>query len=161
MRYLVLFFSSILLFTACEKVENPTTREDELRNGKWAVSNVTIKYDPYVGTDTLYQVYQDQYQDCHKDNYLVFLPNYQGTQSNPTKCNSAEPSETSFQWKLEDNGNQIDFWAAEGTLFNRPDVSAPFVSYTDNSFAIRFVELVTLPNTHQDTFTYTYTFRKF
>jgi hypothetical protein len=163
MRYLLLFAFSLLAFVSCEKTTVPATREDELRDGRWRRSNLTLKVDPFFGPDTLIQVYDSVLQQCEKDDYIVFRENYQATQNNGDKCSPAEPDEIPFSWELADNGEKINLWFANETFFGQPAVSAPFVSYTSGSFVIRYVELVTsqLDFTKKDTLTFTYHFTKF
>ncbi len=161
MRYFLILALSVLVFASCNKAEAPVTREDELRSGRWKISGLTINHDPYIGQKAVYRVYDSAFANCDRDNYIEFSSNYLATQKNGEKCSGAEPDEVPFRWELEDNGEKINFWFADHTFFGQPAVSAPFLSYTENSFSIRFVELETVHQNNQDTFTYTYTFQKF
>lgn len=154
----------LVFFTSCEKATTPTTREDELRDGRWKLSNVTLKIDPFIGNDTMIQVYDSVYKKCEKDNYIVFMTNRQATQNNHLeKCGAGEPDEIPFTWELYNNGEGINFWNANETFFGQNAVTAPFVSYTKGSFVIRYKELLPsgFDQKQRDTFTFTYYFNKF
>ncbi len=162
MRYILLTAVVLVGLASCKKAETAVTRQDELRMGNWKMVAGTIKMDPAIGADTLIHYY-DSLPACKKDDYMVFLTNYDGTQNSGTKCDASEPDMVQFRWELYDNGEGISFWNANNTFFGKPAVSAPFVSYTSSRFTIRYVEYVinAINNTKRDTITYTHTFAKF
>jgi hypothetical protein len=162
MRYLLFTAFFIAGFASCSTVESPTTREDELREGKWKRIAGTEKWNPAIGLDTLKYTF-DSLHKCKKDDYLVFRTNFDGSQFNADKCDFSEPDEVSFRWELAENGGKIHFWSANQTFFNQNAVNANFVTYNPSQFTIRYTEYLRNPTdtTMRDTVVYTHTFAKF
>lgn len=163
MKYPLIGLVTLIFFAACNKVDTPVSREDELRDGKWKLNVATLRYDPYSGTDTVYNLLGAM-PDCKHDDYLVFKMNYIGSQnSGSSKCDGSDPDEVEFRWELYNNGDAIQFWNAEETFFGTSGFKAEFFNYTTSRFTLRDTQYVAsqVNSTQTDTFTYTYTFIKF
>jgi hypothetical protein len=162
MKYFLLAALVLLGFSACDKAENPPTREDELRQGKWKKVAGTIRKDPAIGPDVTTN-YFEELAPCKKDDYIIFRTNFDASQFSGDKCDLSEPDEIPFRWELYNNGNGINFWNANQTFFDQAAVSAPFLSYTSERFTIRYTEYPRneTDTLQRDTVTYTHTFGKF
>lgn len=166
MKYLLTVVSALVLFTACKKVETPNSREQELREGRWKHSAMTMKYDPFIGKDTTYNLFDSLpvWPPCKKDNFIMFGSGLDARQyRGDLKCNESEPESVPFHWNLDNDKNTLNLWSVDNTFFGKAIISAPFKQYSTERFVIEYVDLVPSPinNTKKDTLTYTHTFVKF
>lgn len=165
MKYILITLLGMLVFTACNKVESPTSREEELRQGRWKRTDLKIKYDPYIGDDKLVEYYATMMPDCKKDNYIVFKMNHDATlNSGDQKCdNVPDPDNIAFYWSLEDNKRRITLLNANDMFFDSSTIDAKFEKYSSKQFEISYVDYTqnAFNSTKKDTITYYYTFTKF
>jgi len=162
MRYLMMAVCALLLIVSCKKVETPTSREEELRDGKWRLNVSTLKVSPYMGPVTTINLLSLM-SDCLKDDYIVFKENYQATQnSNGNKCSNADPDEIMFRWELYNNGTSIQIWNATQTFLGFTTYSGDLINYSTSRFTIRRTEysISSIDPTKFDTSAYTQTFVK-
>lgn len=166
MRTIISILSFLLIVSACNKIEPINTREDELRNGKWKHSAMTLRHDPYIGKDTVYNLYDSLpvWPVCKKDNYIMFGNNYNAVQNvGDDRCDDSEPQSIAFRWSLENDKETLHLWNAGNTFFGKETISAPIEEYSPDRFTISYLELINSPvnSNHKDTFTYTHTFTRF
>jgi len=166
MKYLLTIVASLLIVSACKKVDTPPSREEELRSGRWKHSAMTLKFDPYIGKDTTYNLYDSVpvWPACKKDNFILFAEGFDATQNRgDLKCDESEPETIPFHWYLSNDKKQINFYNADNTFFGMSSITADFMNYSTSKFTIQYVDLQPshVNNTKKDTLTYTHTFVKF
>lgn len=161
---------SLLVFLAiasCSKVETDRSRQEEMRGGKWQITSGSVRIDPFVGKDTIFD-YKNYLSilglSCKDDDYLVFQENYDGAQySNTKKCSLYDPESVSFRWQLFDDESGVYFLNATETFLAQPTIKAAFVNYSVGNFTVRYVryDQSQMDATKYDTLTFTQTFAKF
>ncbi len=165
MKYLLITILGLTIFAACKKVETPDSREEELRNGRWKRTDLKIKYDPYIGKDTLLPYYDSVMPACKKDNFIIFGLNHDATlNAGDVKCdNIPDPETLPFWWSLEENKTRMTLLNANDMFFDSSTIDAKIDAYGPSQFKISYVEFHpnAINNTRKDTLTFFYTFTKF
>lgn len=187
MKYCFLILSALLVVTSCEKVEDPVSYEDMLRDGKWRmeldaehgllVQRPKITPNPLniKQVDTIYAIssatnkmlddttyIRGFYPECQADDYLVFREGIIGAlNTGELKCPQGEVAEIETQWGFKNNYTQMYIYNAL-TMFRTSDVLADIKEFSSDRFTItyRMIDnLSDIPN--KDTVFYTATFKKF
>jgi hypothetical protein len=162
-RFSLCMLSMLVFFAACTKTTTPLSREEEIRGGRWKVLNGTVRLDPNVGKDTVYS-FGNYTTPCKRDDYFVFLENYNAEQRpGDTACSPADAESIPFRWQLFDDDKGIYFLNATETFFGESTVKANFVNYYKGRFTIRYVKYLIDPVdiTKADTLTFTTTYTKY
>lgn len=115
MKQILLCASALLMLASCSKKETTDPTNDSLlRNGKWKITNYTIRYDTagmekvidmMVGRDT-----------CRTDDYITFDSSYTGMQQTGKLSCGSELTTVPFEWAWKDNQKTIVFNNAHYTL---------------------------------------------
>lgn len=156
MRYCLFLLSLSLVLFSCEKTESPESKQDILRDGKWAIDRITRTHYATLTTDTI------PMQDCQKDNRIVFRAGHDGAHTTGGEKCGAELEEYGFTWGLTDADTKMYIYNAESFLAEK-DVNATLEELTNVTLRIKFPQyLVTLEDTgyHTDTTMYFVTLKK-
>jgi hypothetical protein len=156
MKYCLLSLSLLILLVSCQKTSDTTsTREDDLRNGKWKLVKMSVVYKvnyPVPHDSTL----PVTITSCKEDDFLTFGPGFNGgINSGSSKCSPADPDITPFSWEPVNNDNGLNIYGA-ATMFGSNTINATLKNFTPGSFTLSYYTTVQDPmvTTQTDTITY-------
>jgi hypothetical protein len=137
-RFILALGSSLMLFAACTKGEDPVSIEEDLRSGVWRRTSAKMTYkDPATGGDSTLD-YLALQPDCRKDNAMEFKENFDGQMDLGTKeCTSGEPQTKKFTWQVVGDGQKLLLYGVED-YFPQNDITADIVSRTLGYMTIRY-----------------------
>ncbi len=159
MRYFFLIVITLFVFSACDKVEVPASKQESLRAGRWKLDTTfTKKYNP---AEAMYKYEGVTKQECQVDDYLLFRENFDGVHiPGENRCDASETAEMPFRWGLTDNDTKMYIY--DGKSFFSQDINADVVEMTDGEFTITYNQYTTVTNDPRvDTVMYTMIFKKF
>lgn len=145
MKYCLLLFAGLLIISSCTKTEEPQSKEDILRDGKWYMSQIWKKkrVDTTYITDT---VKLENYPKCREDDYLDFGDNNNGILfSGEQKCSNSL-DEVNFRWGISDNDTKMYIYNAGPMFEGYNDLSGKLKDFTSNSFKVEYLVF----NTRED-----------
>lgn len=186
MKYCFLILSALFVFSSCEKVEDPRSYEDILRDGKWRMEldaehgllverpetanplNIKLVDTIYAISSATNKMLNDTtyirgvYPDCQGDDYLVFREGIIGAlNTGALKCPQGEVAEIEIQWGFLNNYTQMYVYNAL-TMFRTTDVQADIKEFSEDKFTITYRTIDNLTDIpKKDTVYYTATFKKF
>lgn len=136
---LVVFLLATLVYS-CKKVDEPTSRQDTLRSGKWNLGSIRVTMKKY-GTkpgDTSFNGIGTFLDSCEADNYLEFGINYTGdVNGGSRKCSPTDQPTLPFTWQVVNSDNELIMSGAP-SYFGTDEVKGALVNFTDNTFSIRY-----------------------
>jgi hypothetical protein len=132
----------VLLVAACEKVETPKSKEDELRDGKWVLAKSFEKTYKKYPTDTILttdSIKLETLPDCKKDDFLQFRDGVNGAlNTGAKKCPQGETSEIPITWGFLDNYTRMYIYDAGDMFLDNDDINADVVELTGSNITIRY-----------------------
>jgi hypothetical protein len=166
-RVLLFCASFILIFAACNKVDEVPSNEDMLIGGVWHRSSLKATHvDPSTGVATTTNLLSTL-KTCVVDNTLEFDKNYVGTEYRNNKCIAGDVDQQSIRWGFTESGTKLRIYNAYETFYFAAtdsipyDVNAEVISFSDNYLAIRYLMIDRDPlKLTADTTTITDVFRR-
>ena len=110
MKNFLLFFTAVMLFSACNQTK-PTFSPDRvniLRSGRWKVVSGTVTLKKPNGLDTTLN-YMPFVPPCHLDDYIKFdSGNHGATFPGTILCYASDADSIGFIYNMRNNDNNID-----------------------------------------------------
>jgi len=155
MRYLILFFSVLVIFASCTKqtVDVPQSKQDMLIAAKWHLVSIELTVRDTFGRDSSYTW---QLDNCKTDDNLEFKSNFQGIHhSGDMRCYYNENSDYAFTWQLFDNGKTLGLYNLDDFFLGANSVKGDISDLDGNKFTLKTTQYLggTIPATDTLKFT--------
>lgn len=139
MKQTLLVFLLATLVFSCKKVDEPTSRQDTLRSGKWNLGSMKITTKKYGSTgDTTRNAIGNFLDSCEMDDYLEFGNNYTGDVNGASrKCSVNDQATLPYTWQITNGDNNLTISGAP-SYFGTDEVKGTIVNFTDGSFSMRY-----------------------
>ncbi len=145
----------VIAVAACNKVDSPTSAEEDLRSGVWRRTSGRVTYKDTISRGDSTRDYILKEDTCRKDNSIVFKEANLGTINHGTLHCVAAESTKDFTWGISDDEKRIYLYGV-ADYFPVNNIDADIVTRTLGYLTITY-KVINLDPIHstRDTLIYT------